>query len=215
MIKSYELAKQMAGVACMALQGMLPRVRSVAFIDQSVIRDDASDTVKFLASGYLPSGKQYDVPLELSMQPLLHMREQHWLDSNELHEELEKVARAFNVAIALDGERGERIPPPHAKNPIRIAGRSTNREAVYVTLRAWLPPDTKRLVTRLRDRDHLVNALHYSTDTSSHALELGGNIDYEIGPLLCDKEFELESLEAHVATGGRSSARFQGIRFRT
>lgn len=219
MIKSYELAKQMAGVSCLVLQGMLPRIRAIRLADDGVIWNDISEMVRFNATGNLPSGRTYRVLLELSMEPLHRMCEASWLDSDELHNELNKVAQAFNVAVALDGSVGHVLAPPVPQRPFMIgSGRYNHSANIAVVLSAWISAGTERLKTKVRDiaDDTRISMFAQVTELDPYN-PIVGRIDYEFSGLSADREYALEKLYAYGEHGQSSwdSLTSQPVHFHT
>jgi hypothetical protein len=81
-----------------AVRAKLPRSFFLV-IDGSTDWSDEKWTLRYVLKGKLASGMYYDVVLDLSDDRA------SWLNDGELLREVDKAARAFRVAIALDGEQ--------------------------------------------------------------------------------------------------------------
>ena len=91
--------------AAKALEAWLPEcrnVRIVAFFGPFRSRFNP-DSNGYAVRGDLPSGCEYEVPIDVNLKGIYYDEGGAWINSSELARELKKAVRAFKVAIALEG----------------------------------------------------------------------------------------------------------------
>lgn len=149
---------------------------------------------KLMATGLLPSGMPYEVPLDVDMQALHHDNMRAWLNSIELARELRKAAHAFKVMVALEGSIGK-VGSPQPRFPFVLFLRSNE-----VVLCAEVPAGTERLKTQLVDSNS--GTLNSVNEVSHRG---GGELTYSFQGLRSNERYMLRSLTAIYPDGQRSS----------
>jgi hypothetical protein len=109
-------------MASKALEARLPECRNMRvagnFASGSGHFNASLD--KYVVRGDLPSGREYEVPIDVNLNGIYYDDAGAWVNSTELARELKKAVRAFKVAVALDG------PIAH-DDSMREAGRNCPR----------------------------------------------------------------------------------------
>lgn len=124
-----------------ALQVMMPHGVSNAYLDTLPEIQDGASNPRWVVKGTLPSGVDWQFPLDLDMQAVYYAEDGAWLASTELARELRKACDAFKAMVALD-----RSVSPLTLGPEWVSNVNIPEDRVYGidmnAVRKILPEDS-------------------------------------------------------------------------
>jgi len=213
-MSAIDMAANLESVASASLQAMMPNEVHDARLNTQYGPDivDGLGAPRLVVKGTLPSGMEWEVPLDLDMKAIYYAEEGAWLASTELARELQKAAQSFRAMVALDASSINSLPLPKPLTPFKIAERFDTHRNVAATLSAWIPAGTERLRTVLRGIDNQI--IRSEIETPIPTMN-GGRVDYEFEGLQPGMQYQLEKLKVLCRDGIRASSHVTNVRFRT
>lgn len=134
-----------------ALRTMMPREVSNPYLDITHEVRQGIDSARCVVKGRLPSGTDWQFPLDIDMQAIYYAAGDAWLASTELASELRKACDAFKAMVALDSSSLSDgfLPQPYPGNPFKISERITSHGDLAVTLAVNVPNGAERITISL------------------------------------------------------------------
>lgn len=141
MAESLSMAAQLTVVSAAALQAMMPNEVSNGHLDILPEIQSGAVSTRLVVKGTLPSGVDWQFPLDLDMQAIYYAEDGAWLTSTELARELRKACDAFKAMVALD-----RSVSPLTLGPEWVSNVNIPEDRVYGidmnAVRKILPEDS-------------------------------------------------------------------------